>query len=215
MAVRILIVDDHEIVREGLRSILSEKPGFELVGEAENGLQAIRMCRETRPDLVVMDISMPEMNGVEATREIKRENPDVKVLALSMHAQKAFVHNILQAGASGYLLKDCLAAEIAAAVSRIMAGKIYICSELAGVVMDAYLDQIQSVESPGGNLSPRERQVIQLLAEGKRTKEIASALFLSPRTVDMYRAKVMKKLRMDNLADLTKFAIREGLTSLD
>jgi len=226
MTIKVLIADDHQVVREGLRSMISQREGMEVVAEAKNGVEAVKLCRKLTPDLVIMDISMPDLNGMEATRAIKEEQPGVKILALSMHSQKQFVESILEAGASGYLLKSCVSDEINAAVQKVMSGEVYICEKITGVIIDSYLNRIRTKE--GGKeagkegregsaevLSSRERQVLQLLAEGRQTKEIASELFISPRTVEMYRGKIMQKLNLSSVAELTKFAIREGLTTLD
>ncbi len=215
MTIKLLIADDHLVVREGMRAMLKSVPDMDVVGEAEDGRQAVDLCRVLKPDLVIMDISMPVLGGVEATREIKAENPRVRVLALSMHTQKHFIQNVLEAGASGYLLKTCISEEIRDAIRKIIAGETYICSKISNVVVDAYVEQFQSRESGYARLSPRERQVVQLLAEGKRTKDIAQDLHISPRTVEVYRAQIMKKLNFESMADLVKFAIREGMTSLD
>ena len=216
MCIKILIADDHAIVRGGLKALISQQPNMEIIGEAEDGNKAVRLCRKLNPDIVIMDISMPEKNGIEATREIIEENNKIKILALSMHTQKEYIQNILEAGAAGYLLKNCVNEEITDAINTVLNNQVYICSKLSNVVMNALVNSIQTKQSATSvKLSPRERQVIQLLAEGKRTKEIASTLFISPRTVEVYRAQIMKKLEIDSVAELTKYAIREGITSLD
>ncbi|RJO63232.1 MAG: DNA-binding response regulator [Myxococcales bacterium] len=213
--IKILLVDDHKIVREGLRSILKERTDMRIVGEADDGLDAIRKCREMKPDLVIMDISMKNMNGIEATRSILSENPTMKVLVLSMHTERKYIQNILAAGAAGYLLKNGILEELFKAIETIMSGKVYIGSHASSILVDAFVDKAQGVDSKIDLLSPREREVLKMIADGKRTKEIASALYISPRTVEVYRAQIMKKLNLDSVAELTKFAIREGLCSLD
>jgi DNA-binding NarL/FixJ family response regulator len=214
---RVLIADDHKILRDGLRSLLEEKmPGFECVGEAEDGAIATRMARELDPDIVIMDIAMPHLSGIDATREIKEQSPEIKVLVLSMHASRAYVVKALQAGASGYLLKDSAFEELAAALKAAREGKMYLSTGISeatattlrtGAVVQPDLLQSQ-------RLTRRELQVLQLIAEGKSTKEIATKLAISAKTVETHRKQIMEKLGIRTVAGLTKFCIREGLTSL-
>jgi DNA-binding NarL/FixJ family response regulator len=214
---RVLIADDHKILRDGLRSLLEEKvPEFQCVGEAEDGSMATRMARELNPDIVIMDIAMPNLNGIEATREIKEQSPETKIVVLSMHASRAYVVKVLQAGASGYLLKDSAFEELAAALKAAREGKMYLSAGISEVSATtpaagkvAETDILQSER-----LTRRELQVLQLIAEGKSTKEIAVKLAISVKTVETHRKQIMEKLGIRTVAGLTKFCIREGLTSL-
>ena len=216
MGTKILLADDHQIIRDGLRTLLEKQANMAVSGEAENGRDAVRLARELEPDVIIMDIAMPDLNGIEATRQVKAEAPEVKIIALSMHSDKRFVTGILQAGASGYLLKDCAFEELAGAIRTVIAGKIYLSPGITGVVVDDYLQQLLKTEAaPTGALTPREREVLQLLAEGKSTKQIAASLHRSVKTIESHRKQIMDKLSLRTVAELTKYAIREGLTSLD
>lgn len=215
MAITVILADDHKIVREGIRILLQKYPEIEVIGETEDGRSTVEMARELAPDVVVMDIAMPDMNGIEATRRITEERPGVKVVALSMHSDKRFVSEMLKAGASAYLLKHSAFEELVTAVMTVVENRMYLSPAVTGVVVDNYIKQ---KDKPGGSvfsmLSDREREVLQLLAEGKNTKEIATILNLSGKTVDAHRMNIMSKLNLHSIAELTKYAIREGLTSL-
>lgn len=216
--VRVLLADDHKIVRDGLRALLESQSRLTVVGEAEDGRTACEMAASLRPDVVVMDIGMPDLNGMDATRRIVAELPNVKVVALSMHADRRFVAEMLRAGASGYLVKDAAFEELTGAIEAVTQGRVYLGQGIAGVVVQDYVRRLGGNDedvSPVGKLSPREREVLQLAAEGNSTKEIASRLGLSVKTVETHRRQVMDKLGIYNLAGLIKFAIREGLTSLE
>ena len=217
MSIRVLIADDHKIMLAGLRSLLEKQTDFEVVGEADNGRKAVQMAQEKTPDVVVMDVSMPDLNGIEATKQIIESLPDTRVIALSMHSDKRFVMGMLRAGASGYLLKDCASQELANAILQVAGGKKYLSPEITGVVIDDFLQGASSKEvaSATSKLSPREREVLQLIAEGWSTKQIASHLYVSIKTIETHRRQIMKKLDLHNIADLTKYAIREGLTSIE
>ena len=216
MKIRIILADDHKIVRDGLRALLERQSGMEVIAEADNGRATVRMARELVPDLVIMDIGMPDLNGIDATRQIVADLPKVKVIALSMHSDRRFVVQMFRAGASGYLLKDCAFEELTRAVLAVLKNQTYLSPAVAGPVMEDYIQQLSSGEELGGTvLSPREREVLQLLAEGKSTKEVAAALCVSVKTVETHRQQIMNKLNMQSIADLTKYAIREGLTTLD
>jgi DNA-binding NarL/FixJ family response regulator len=216
MSIRILLVDDHRIIREGLRSLLENQPGMEVVGEAENGSNAIKLARELLPDAIIMDIAMADLNGVEATRQIVAVAPSVKVIALSVHSDKRFVVAMLKAGASGYLLKDCAFKELAHVIRAVRANRTYLSPEIAEVMIKDYVGLFPDMKlSVFSLLSPRERQVLQLLAEGKTTKEIALSLNVSVKTIETYRQQLMHKLNLHSVAELTKYAIREGITSLE
>jgi two-component system response regulator NreC len=217
MSIRVLIADDHKIMLAGLRSLLEKQADFEVVGEAENGRKAVKMVQEKTPDVVVMDVSMPDLNGMEATTQIIESLPETKVIALSMHSDKRFVMGMLRAGASGYLLKDCASQELANAIVQVAGGKKYLSPEITGVIIDDVLQGGSSEEfsTVSSVLSPREREVLQLIAEGWSTKQIASHLYVSIKTIETHRRQIMKKLDLHNIADLTKYALREGLTSIE
>lgn len=216
MSLRIILADDHQLLRQGLRALLEDEADLEVVGEAENGHEAVRLCKQLRPDLVVMDVGMPQLNGMEATRQILADNAAVRVLALSMHSDRRFAAGMLQAGAAGYLLKDAALEELVRAIRTVAAGKTYLSPAITEVVMEDYVQRLGAVE--GGAfavLSAREREVLQALAEGKSTREIAAALHVSVKTIETHRQQIMNKLDIHSVAELTKYAVREGLTSLE
>ncbi|MDY0040511.1 MAG: response regulator transcription factor [Desulforhabdus sp.] len=216
MKIRILIADDHKIVRDGLRALLEQQADMEVIAEAENGRKAVRLARELNPDIVIIDIGMPDLNGIDAARQIIAEVDRVRVIALSMHSDKRFVAQMFKAGASAYLLKDCAFEELAQAVNIVMSGQTYLSPEIAGSVIEDYVQYLSTMDSSGFSiLTVREREVLQLLAEGKPTKEIATRLHVSIKTIETHRQQIMHKLKVRSLADLTKYAIREGLTSLE
>ncbi len=215
MKTTVLLVDDHKIFRDGLRTLI-EKEGMEVVGEAENGRKTIKLAEKLLPNVIIMDVSMPDMNGIEATRKIISEMPQVKVIALSMHSDRRFVLGMLEAGASGYLLKDCAFGELASAIKQVLTGNKYLSPKIADVVVKGYLNKSNDSSVSGGSiLTSREREILQLIAEGLTAKEIADHVFLSVKTVETHRRNIMQKLNMRSTVDLTKYAIREGLTSLD
>jgi len=214
--IKILLADDHKIVREGIRTLIEKQPGLEVIGEADSGRMALKLALELKPDVVIMDVTMPDLNGIEATRKIHLEIPSIKVIALSMHSDKRLVAGILMAGASGYLLKeDCDSVELARAIQAVATNQIYLSPKISEVVVKDYVRQLSTaVSSPFSILTPREREVLQLLAEGKSTKEIASSLHVSVKTIETHRNKVMEKLDIRSIAELTKYAIREKLIPL-
>jgi DNA-binding NarL/FixJ family response regulator len=215
MEIKILLCDDHKIFREGLKTLLAAERGMRVVGEAADGAKAVSLAASLRPDIIVMDISMPVLNGIEATRKIIAAGKGGRVIALSMHSDRRFVAEALKAGARGYLLKDSAFEELSAAIRSVHAGKTYLDPAVASAVVDDYVGRIAASERSAFTLlSGREREVLQLVAEGKSTKAIASALKLSVKTVETHRNRVMGKLRVDSVAALTKYAVREGLTSL-
>ncbi|MCP3902028.1 MAG: response regulator transcription factor [Planctomycetes bacterium] len=212
---RILLVDDHEIFTDGLRALLSAEPDLEIIGRITNGRDAVREAVESAPDIVVMDISMPDMNGIDATREITARRPEVKVLCLSMHAEGQFVHAALDAGASGYLLKECAVAEVVRAIRAVAASQVYLSPAIAATVVDAMKSGRSDARGSAFEiLTDRERAVLQLIAEGHSTRDIAERLHLSVKTIGTHREHIMTKLDIHSVAGLTKYAIREGLTSL-
>ena len=215
MKTRILLVDDHKMVRDGLRSLIEKEPTVSVVGEAADGRTALLLARVLSPQLVVMDITMPAMNGMLATRQILAANRAIKVLVLSMHADRRFVAETLSAGASGYLLKDGAFEELVHAIKVVVDGKIYLSPAVAGLVVDDYKKRLATSESAVAPvLSGRESEVLQLLAEGRSTKEIAASLKISVKTIESHRHQIMAKLGLKSVAELTKYAIREGLTSV-
>ena len=216
MTRRLMLVDDHKLFRQGLRALLEKVPDCVVAGEADTGRQALEMIGTVQPDLVVMDVAMKDLNGIEATRQVLEKHPRTKVLALSMHADHRFVAGMLRAGARGYLLKDGAFEELQIAIRAVLQGQIYLSPRITGSLVDDYLQRLQADGTTGlASLTKREREVLQLLAEGRSTKDIAAALGISAKTVESYRAKLMEKLELRSVAELTRFAIREGLTFLE
>ena len=212
MPVRILLVDDHKIMRDGLRSLLEKESDLEIVAEAENGEEALRLARDAKPDIVIMDVAMPVMNGIETATKIRAILPDVKILALTMHTDKNYLTGMLRAGTVGYLLKDCAAEELVSAIRQIIAGKGFISPEIAPLILEDYSGQ---AHTPGkGDLSPKELEVLKLVAEGLGTKDIAERLQVSGKTVERWRAQVMERLQLFTVAELTKYAVRKGITTM-
>jgi DNA-binding NarL/FixJ family response regulator len=205
---RILLADDHAVVRQGFRRILESQPDMEIIGEAGNGREAVELAEKLTPDLIVMDVAMPELNGIEATRRLKDGSPRTRVLALSMHKDAVYVREILRAGAQGYLLKDAIDADLVAAVRAVAKGEGYLSPGVANAVLTDYR---QHVTDPIDLLSSREREVLQLIAEGKTNKEIAVLLNLSVYTVDAHRGRIMEKLNLHSTGELVRFAVRKGL----
>ncbi len=215
MATNIILADDHTLFREGLLSILNDELGFEVVAQAENGREVVKLARKTKVDVIVMDIAMPELNGIEATSQVIHDNPKIKVIALSMHSDKHFVTGMLKAGARGYLLKDCAGSELIKAVYEVLQDRYYISEEISTNVLNDYVGKLVDEGDEVSELTSREREVLQLIAEGKATQEIAETLFISVKTVEAHRVKIKTKLKLNSIPELTKYAIREGLTSLE
>jgi DNA-binding NarL/FixJ family response regulator len=206
--IRVLLADDHTIVRQGLKLILSGSPDFQIAGEAATGLEAVELAQKLKPDVVLLDVGMPELNGVEATRRMVAANPRIRVLVLSMHKEAVYVREILKAGARGYILKDAIDTELLNAIRSVAHGDGYISPAVSGALLADYR---QNVTDPVDLLSARERQVLQLIAEGKTNKEIATRLNLSVYTVDSHRGKIMEKLNLHSTGELVRFALKHGL----
>jgi DNA-binding NarL/FixJ family response regulator len=216
MNIGVLIVDDHRIFREGLRALLESEVDIDVVGEAADGREAVEMTRKLAPDVIIMDIRMPKMNGIEATRRIVAQQPDVKVIALSMHNDVQFVQEMLRAGASGYLLKDCCKNDVAHAVRNVSSDIKFLSPDISGAATAKHAGRQEAKKQPSNSiLSSRERDVLRLLTSGKSTKEIAAHFGISAKTVETYRGRIRNKLKLRSLAELTKYAIKEGLTGLD
>jgi DNA-binding NarL/FixJ family response regulator len=216
--ISIIIADDHRLLREGLRCLLEKQPGLKPVADAADGRNTVKLVQKLKPAVVVMDVSMPDMNGIEATRQIKKDSPEVKIIGLSMHADKHFVTEMLKAGASGYLLKHCAFEELGIAIRTVAGNRIYLSPEITGVVIEDYIQTAhngkKNANGNGATLTGREREVLQLLAEGKSTKDIASLLNLSVKTIETHRQNTMEKLHLYSIAELTKYAIAAGMTEL-
>ncbi len=216
MSIKIILADDHKLFCEGLRSMLDSQPGLEVIATAPDGHAAVDLARETSPDVAIIDIGMPNLNGIEATRKIVAENASIKVIALSMHSDKRFIAEMFKAGASAYLLKDCDLEELINAISAVMEDNPYISPSVSKVVIKDYIKNLKNENTSVFTiLTAREREVLQILAEGKNTHQIASTLFISEKTVESHRRQIMNKLGIHNVAGLIKYAIREGLTTLE
>ncbi|MGB7583123.1 MAG: response regulator transcription factor [Sedimentisphaerales bacterium] len=213
MGIKIILADDHAMLRHGLSKSLQNEKDMEVIAQAKDGRTTVELAKELSPNIVIMDIGMPDLNGIEATRQIVKENPKVKIIALSMHSSKNFIIEMFKAGASGYLLKDCEFDELVNAIRLVMNNKTYISPAISDVVVDNYMRQPDNAkDSVFSILSQREREVLQLLTEGKATKQIGKRLHISAKTVEVHRLNLMNKLKIDNIAQLTKYAIQEGLT---
>jgi two-component system response regulator NreC len=214
MSIKILIVDDHQITREGIRSLLEHETDMKVIGEAEDGRSAARMARELGPDVILMDVCMPNMNGIVATTLIRSEFPIIKVIALSMLDDRRFVYNMLRAGASGYVMKDSSFKELSRAIRRVMENKTYLSPGIMDIVVKGYtMPPAYSASPDSANLTLREKEVLQLIAEGNPTSQIAGSLHVSIKTVESHRQRIMEKIKTKGTAGLTKYAIREGLTA--
>lgn len=213
MSIRIVLADDHAVLRHGLSKSFQNEKDMEIIAQAKDGRSTVELVRELSPDVVIMDIGMPDLNGIEATRQITRDFPQTKVVALSMHSSKNFIIEMFKAGASGYLLKDCEFDELVNAVRIVAANKTYISPSISDVVVESYVRNFpEKKDSAFSVLTKREREVLQLLTEGRTTKQIAKSLHISAKTVEVHRLNMMNKLKIDNIAQLTKYAIQEGLT---
>jgi DNA-binding NarL/FixJ family response regulator len=216
VTIKVLLADDHAILREGLRTLVDGLSGMEVIGEAGNGHEAVRLATEGKPDVVVMDVNMPDLNGVEATRQLMKELPGVKVIALSMYSDRRFVAGMLKAGASGYMLKSSAFDELLTALRTVIAGNVYLSPKITGVLVEDYIGYLAEEKlAPTEVLTAREREILQLLAEGKSARKIASKLHVSEKTVHTHRQNIMEKLDIHSVAELTKYAVREGMTSVE
>jgi DNA-binding NarL/FixJ family response regulator len=214
MATKVLLVDDHEIMREGMSALLRRYSEFEVVGQASDGRQAVEMTEQFHPDIVIMDVGMPNLNGIDATRQLLSSNPKLKIMALSTHSDGSVVAKMIRAGASGYMLKESAFEELVEGLNTVLDGKTFLCKKISKVVFSEYVGLVTNPKAfKGDSLTNREREVLQLVAEGNTTKEIAEILNLSTKTIDSHREHIMEKLGIRNIAGLTKYAIREGLTS--
>ncbi len=213
--IHIVLAEDHTILREGLKALLSSDPEFEIIAEAEDGREAVRCVQKLEPDLILMDLSMPRMSGIEAIREIKKRFPATKIIALTVHKTEEYLHTTLQAGADGYVLKDATRDELVLAIKHVMKGKSYLSPGVSERVIEGYLEGKGSLmpDSPWESLSQREREVLKLIAEGYKNKEIARDLCISLKTVEKHRANLMKKLDLHNAAALTVYAMQKGLVN--
>ena len=212
---RILLADDHALVRAGIRSLLQEMAGIEVVAEAGDGLEAVRLTALHQPDLVLMDVAMKNANGLEATLEIRRQFPAVKVLILSMYTNEEYVVQALRAGASGYMVKDSAPLELELAINAIKAGDTYLSPPVSRQVVESYMQRVGGAVTPAEPLTPRQREVLQFIAEGKSTKEVAYQLKLSIKTVETHRAQIMQRLNVHDIPGLVRYAIKAGLVNLD
>jgi len=212
-AIRVLVADDHTIIRSGLRLLLERQSGFEVVGEAVDGRQTVELAESLRPDVVVLDIAMPNLNGIEAAKQLAAKLPKVSVIVLSMHADESYVLRALKAGARGYLLKDSAESDIINAIRAVSQGKAYFSPEISRMLMDDYVRNLQQrgVDDRYDLLTAREREILQLLAEGKTNKEISALLNLSPHTVETHRGNILQKLNLHSLPELILYAVRKGV----
>jgi len=210
--IKIVLVDDHKLLRDGLRNIIEQRSNMHIIGEASDGREAVKICPKLLPNVVIMDVAMLGLNGIEATKQIYKNNPEIKIIGLSMHSSKQFIQSMFKAGAFGYLLKDGDSDELITAIVTVMQNKKYLSKDINQEFLTV-LKEVKSIEKT--QLSSREKEVLQLISEGRSSKEIGEILFLSPKTVDVHRNNIMKKIDLFTIPELTKYAIQEGLTSLD
>ena len=215
MAIRILITDDHQLFREGIANLLAASPQIEIVGQAENGQEAIEKARKLKPDIVIMDLSLPIINGVDATRILCKEQPETKVMVLSMHAEKNYIKEALEAGAFGYLFKDCTYDQLIDAINTVYLGKKYLSDKITEVLIKDYLTKEEKVPDNNQELSERESEILKHIAEGKSTREIADLLFISIKTIGTHKQHILEKLNLKSTAGLIKYAIKKGIVGLD
>jgi two-component system, NarL family, response regulator NreC len=214
MATKVLIADDHQLFREGLVNLISSAPDIEVIGEAKDGKEATERVKKLKPDVVLIDIGMPTMNGIEATRIIKKDDPGIKIIAVSMHSDRQFVKGVLEAGADGYLLKNCTYRQLIDAIQSVVSGKKYLSDDITEMVIQGYLEPDEVNSEGQADLSEREMEVLKLYAEGKSTREISEKLFISVKTVGTHKQHIFEKLGIKSNADMVKYAIKEGLIQL-
>jgi DNA-binding NarL/FixJ family response regulator len=214
MSIKIVLADDHELMREGLRSLVENEFGMQVIGEAGDGDRVVQLAREFQPDVIIMDVGMPGLDGIDATKQIMTEFPSMRIIALSMHPNRLYITGMFDAGAYGYLLKGSDSGELKRAIETVMAGEVYISPKVAGVIVHDAPRHVTAGPSYENTLTERECEVLRLLTNGKSSKEIALQLDKSIQTIDAHRRQIMEKLQIDNLVDLTKYAIREGLTTV-
>ena len=216
MTIEVMLVDDHEIVKQGIRAVISKESDIVVVAEASNGKDAIELAKEKSPDIVIMDITLPQLNGLDASRQIIKQNKNIKILILSMHESRAFIERALSYGVKGYILKDSAASEITHAIREVYSGKYFLSSKISSFVIEGYLYKRRKSVKPEktSELTAREREIVQLIAEGLNSKEIAQRLKLSPKTVLVHRNNIMQKLNLHNQAQLIRFALKDGIISL-
>ena len=214
MAINVLIADDHQLFREGLVNLLSSAPDIKVIGQAKDGKDAIEKTRQLKPDVLLIDIGMPQMNGIDATRQLKKELPEVKIIAVSMHSDRQYVKGILEAGADGYLLKNCTYHQLTDAIISVHSGKKILSDDITDLVIKGYLEPSDSEADGFSDLSEREVEILQLYAEGKSTREISEKLFISVKTVGTHKQHILEKLNLKNNADIIKFALKKGMIQL-
>ena len=216
MKIRIILADDHNLLREGIKNLLKSEPNIEVIAEAENGRETLNLVEIHQPDIILMDIGMPELNGIEATIKIKEQVPETKIIALSMYSDRQYILKMFKAGASGYLLKDCAIEDLTKAIGTVMRNNIFLSPKISGIVINDFINKsLVDEEISGSELSVREKEVLQLIAEGKSTKQIAERLYISIKTVESHRKHIMVKLNLHTIPELTKYAIRTGITTLE
>lgn len=217
MSIKLLLADDHSLVRSGLRALLESKPGFEVLGEASDGIAAVKLAKILTPDIIIMDIGMPKLNGIDAIEAIAESNPEIAIITLSMHREERFITGAFQAGAKGYLLKNSMFEELMLAINTVYSGQFYLSPQIANVVIDGFRGKTpdSSLQRPASLLTTREREVLQLLAEGEKTAEIGQQLNIGTKTVETHRRNIMTKLDVRHPVELIKYALREGIIPLD
>jgi len=213
VAIKVMLAEDHAIVREGIRVLIERESDMEVVCEAENGLEAVQKAHELRPDVVIMDVTMPEINGIEATRQIKAATSDIKILALSVHDKREYVMGMIRAGVSGYLLKDCVSAELVGAIRRVVANESYLSPKIAAIVIEEHKEKPLSSRSGEIVLKDSEIEIVRLLVEGNTAGEVAKLLNVTVKSIEAKRRRILEKLNFDSFAELVKYAIRKGLTT--
>lgn len=214
MKIKVLIADDHQLFREGLVNLLFSAPDIEVIAQAEDGVQAIEKAKHYKPDVILIDIAMPNMNGIEATRKLKKELPEIKIIAVSMHSDRQYVKGILEAGADGYLLKNCTYRQLTDAIQSVNIGKKFLSEDITELVINGYLNYSENDSDGYSDLSQREQEIFQLFAEGKSTREIAEKLFISVKTVGTHKQHIFEKLELKTNADIVKYALKKGLIQL-